>query len=355
MNETWSIAEAAGMPTGRVVEREFLWTPSGVTPRIVWVEEVPDRSRVVLGRRGESTISIVDWADTIEGRARFVTAETGELVAQVTGPDGSSGPWIAVKPEASCVAGVAPVEDREAAGELRWQTDAGWEGTDGPVEVGAEVAHCGERVAVIETVSAGGMRLTIDGVELAAASVIRDVAWSRTCGQVTWVGGDGALDVMLGDVESGVVTRLTDDAAVESAPAFSADGEVVWFGRATVTGGELVTVELSGGEVAVALAHGSSELREPAPSPDGSGVVMLVCEAGCRLAKVSQGAWSYLDTAAPGADGFCEASEPRWVEVAGAPLLVYVRGDDEAGRQVVTASGSGVVRGALADGVTRLR
>ncbi len=358
MNETWPIAEAAGMPTGRVVEREFAWTPAGAKLRIVWVEDVPDRSRVVLGRRGESTIVTLDWADTMDGRARFLTTETGELVAQVTGPDGASGPWIAVKPEATCVAGEAPVEDREAAGELRWLTDAGWEGTDGPVEVGGEVAHCGERVAVIETVSAGGMRLTIDGEELAAAAVIRDVAWSRACDQVTWVGGDAALDVMLGDVESGVVTRLTqdaDDAAVESAPAFSADGEVVWFGRATTNGGELLTVDVATGVLSVALAHRSSELREPAPSPDGSGVVMLVCEAECRLAKLSNGAWSYLDTAAPGADGFCEASDPRWVEVAGAPLLVYVRGDDEAGRQVVTASGSGVVRGALADGVTRLR
>ena len=358
MNETWSIAEAPGMPMGRVVEREFVWTPTGATPRVVWVEEVPDRSRVVLGRRGESTIIILDWADSMEGRARFVTTEVGDLVAQVTGPDGASGPWMAIKPEATCVAGEAPAEDRDAAGELRWETDAGWEGNEGPVEVGGEVAHCGERVAVIETVDAGGMRLTIDGQELVASSAISNVAWSRACDQVTWVGGDAALDVMLGDVESGVVTRLTqltDDTAIESAPAFSADGEVVWFGRASVSGGELMTVDVVSGEVAVALTHGSSELREPAPSPDGSGVVFLVCEAECRLAKVSHAAWSYLDTAAPGADGFCEASDPRWVEVAGAPLLVYVRGDDEAGRQVVTASGSGVVRGALANGVTRLR
>lgn len=305
---------------------------------VTWVDGVPDRARVAVGRRVGGELEVLGVVQAIHGRARWAGASAG-LVASVSTAT-RSGAWQRVGRPESCEAETLAALEVEAVGDLRWETGDGWVGSDA-----IEVAACGEVLAEVQ--EGRPRRLLVDGVEVASANELGDVAFDSGCERVVWVGVDGTRDVFVTELATGVTTRVTEDAVLESRPRFSADG-AIWFG----VGDGSALVEARDGEL-TEFAIGGATVGAPTPGADG--LVFVVCEASCRLARWDGGpfgSWRYLDTAALGEDGACEASEPRWIDRGGEPpLIAYVRGDG----QLVLATRDGVVLGAIADGVLRVR
>lgn len=311
---------------------------------VTWIEGVPDRSRVAIGRRVGGELEVLGVVQAMHGRARWPSPSAG-LVASVS-TQTTSGAWQRVGRPDSCeaetlhVAEVGGDSGNGGTGDLRWETEDGWVGSDA-----IEVAACGEVLA--EVLEGRPRRLLVDGVEVASANELGDVAFDSRCERVVWVGVDGTRDVFVTELATGVETRVTTDAVLESRPRFSADG-AIWFG----VGDRSALFEARDGEL---TGHAVGGATVYAPTPGVDGLVFVVCEASCRLAHWAGGrvgTWRYLDTAALGEDGPCEANEPRWIDRgAEPPLIAYVRGDG----QLVLATRAGVVLGAIADGVLRVR
>ncbi|MFO0749367.1 MAG: hypothetical protein U1F43_27425 [Myxococcota bacterium] len=134
----------------------------------------------------------------------------------------------------------------------------------------------------------------------------------------------GQTDLTLVDLATGLETRLTDDAAIERSPAFTADGRTLWLARRE-PGAErwsLARLDLDLGATVDALVLPGDALW-PAPSPDGRAVAFASCPAGedetCHLA--------FLDVAS-GAVGVLRARR-----LAGVRRLRRARADVAPGRR----------------------
>lgn len=329
--DTDPIAVDRAMPLARI---------SDGVGAVTTIDGVPDRARVAIGRRVGGELEVLGVVQAIHGRARWPAASGGLLASVST--EVTSGAWQRVGRPDSCEAEALAleVEGRGGLGDLRWETGDGWVGSSA-----IEVAACDGLVAEVQ--EGRPRRLLVDGVEVASANELGDVAFDPRCERVVWVGVEGTRDVFATELATGVTTRITEDAVLESRPRFSGDG-AVWFG----VGDGSALFEARDGELTERVVGGATVF---APTPGEGGLAFVVCEASCRIARWDGGpfgSWRYLDTAALGEDGPCEAREPRWVHREGEPpLLAYVRGDG----QLVLASSGGVVLGALAEGVLRVR
>jgi len=79
---------------------------------------------------------------------------------------------------------------------------------------------------------------------------------------------DGGSDLFLINVDSAGLTRLTDDAADNTDPAWSPDGQQIVFVSDRDDGSEIYTMNVDGSDV-VRLTNNGATDRDPAWSPDG--------------------------------------------------------------------------------------
>ncbi len=332
-----SPSPAPGLPTGdvAVVKRD-----DGSAFAVV--SGVPEHALVKLARRAGGVSAPLGWAFARRGVARFPDvelADTAGLVASVT-VDGLTGPW-ADMPMASCTASPAPAGDEAAASEILVHYDETL-----PADV-VTLARCGTLEASISSAD-DAYALKLGDGELMRAAMISGLAFSFDCAALAWV-AEGVIgetdlrhDVYVADTATGVVTRLTRDAAIEEGtfPTVNA----VWFGREDGGDTALAHVDLDAGALIVDLALAGRDLRSPRPSPEGDRVVLLACEGACGLGEYDIASSTYRPL---GVDDGCELEAPWWVPNFGDSYLVILRGPRDGPLVPVSTTASGIVRGRL--------
>jgi hypothetical protein len=328
---------APGLPTGDVA---IIKRDDGTA--FARVSGVPEHALVKLARRAGGVSAPLGWAFARRGVARFPDVEltdTDGLVASVT-VDGLTGPW-ADMPVPSCSAPPAPAGDEAAASEVLVHYDDTL-----PADV-VTLARCDALEGSISTAD-DGYALKLGEGELMRAAMISHLAFSFDCAALAWVAegvvGETDLrhDVYFADTATGVVTRLTRDAAIEEGPFPAADA--VWFGREDGADTSLAHVELDTGALIVNLTLAGRNLRSPRPSPEGDRVVLLACDTSCRLGEYDIASGTYRPL---GVGDGCELEAPWWVPNLGDSYLVILRGPRDGSLVPVSATASGIVRGRL--------
>jgi TolB protein len=125
--------------------------------------------------------------------------------------------------------------------------------------------HTGERQLVSARVGVNGApAYSPDGTRLA----------------LTLSGTGGNLDVWLLDLGTQMLTRLTDDPAVDTEPAWSPDGKSVYFTSDRAGGPQVYKVDIAQPKRVERITFGSSYNARPRVSPDGKKIVFVTREAG---------------------------------------------------------------------------
>jgi TolB protein len=125
--------------------------------------------------------------------------------------------------------------------------------------------HTGERQLVSARVGVNGApAYSPDGTHLA----------------LTLSGVGGNLDVWLLDLSTQVLTRLTDDPAVDTEPAWSPDSKSVYFTSDRAGGPQIYKVDIAQPKRVERVTFGSAYNARPRVSPDGKKIAFVTREGG---------------------------------------------------------------------------
>ncbi len=101
---------------------------------------------------------------------------------------------------------------------------------------------------------------------------------------------DGNLDVYVLGLNDQVLTRLTDDNAIDTEPAWSPDGKSIYFTSDRSGAPQIYRVSASGGDRAQRVTFEGSYNARPRVSPDGTQLAMVTLDRGAyRIAVMSLG------------------------------------------------------------------
>ncbi len=93
---------------------------------------------------------------------------------------------------------------------------------------------------------------------------------------LTLSGSTGNADVYVLDLGTQVLTRITDDPAIDTEATWSQDGKQLYFTSDRAGGPQIYRVAAQGGEVARRLSFGVPYAARPRISPDGSQLALVV-------------------------------------------------------------------------------
>jgi hypothetical protein len=184
--------------------------------------------------------------------------------------------------------------------------------------------------------SAGGALSSVDLVTdtitplLAAAGYrLASPAWSPDATRIALIGtkvADGSVDLWVVNADGTALTNLTNDAAVDADPAWSADGTKILFATDRDGNFEIYAINPDG-TGATRLTDDPAADRDPDMSPDGSTIVFVKTVAGKSSALWTMAADGTGAVALT--DGTFPAATPAWspdgasIAFAGAPQAQF--------------------------------
>ncbi len=305
-----------------------VWDISGASPRWVGATHVVGgRFDVVL--HGLTTDAVFGVASTL--------------------PDGSSspmgGPQTVSPPTTDTCDELAPASD---SGDSLWIDERGLADAGGVLVAGATAAdRCGDFAVYAAN---GGLGLLDIGTgELAPfdgfTGVATEPTFSPDCARVAWVGEvAGQVDLFELFVQAPTPVQITDDAAVESGPAYGANN--LFFSASS--GGEdaaIYAFDASAPTATPALVVDQlGDDEAPSWSPDGDLLAWQRCaDDRCEVSVV--GLESGVSTVVTRAEG-CDDRRPRWQVGPNGDRSLMVR------RSAVGAAASSAVVGVNRFGLT---
>ncbi|MFO7893293.1 MAG: hypothetical protein R6U63_06155 [Longimicrobiales bacterium] len=203
-----------------------------------------------------------------------------------------------------------------------------------------DVAGDGRRVAAVQDHRAG-VRLVVHDLESGETRVVVDAAPGRSFDRPRWspdgrriAAGrhvDGRTDLVVVDATTGEVTRVTDDTALDMAPAWSPDGRwLLWWSDRTGIP-NIMAAAVDGGRPAGPVRQVTNVVNgviDPEVSPDGETLYLAAYHAhGWQIESTAFDPSAWRD-APPPMDRYEDAvlPEPRGVRPAGADGSVGTAG-----------------------------
>ncbi|MFI4868865.1 MAG: Tol-Pal system beta propeller repeat protein TolB [Steroidobacterales bacterium] len=179
--------------------------------------------------------------------------------------------------------------------------------------------HTGERQLVSARVGVNGApAYSPDGTHLA----------------LTLSGTGGNLDVWLLDLGTQVLTRLTDDPAVDTEPAWSPDGKSIYFTSDRAGGPQIYKVDIAQPKRVERISFGSSYNARPRVSPDGKKLAFVTREGGNYRIAVQDLASGTVNVLSHGALDESPSFAPNGA------IVIYAGRDGEIGTlQTVSVDG----------------
>lgn len=97
---------------------------------------------------------------------------------------------------------------------------------------------------------------------------------------ITLGGSSGNLDIYVLDLATQALTRVTDDPAIDTEPAWSADGQTIYFTSDRSGAPQIFAVPAQAGARARRVTFGISRAERPRVSPDGKQLAIVTQESG---------------------------------------------------------------------------
>lgn len=151
---------------------------------------------------------------------------------------------------------------------------------------------------------------------------------------LTLSGGTGNLDIHVLDLTSQVMTRLTDDAAIDTEAAWSPDGRTIYFTSDRAGGPQVYRVPAKGGEAPKRVSFGVGYASRPRLSPDGTLLAMAVREGSAYRIGVQDLASGQLRVLSRGTLDESPSFAPN-----GAQLIYATRERGQGVLQIVSVDG----------------